>query len=511
MLLGKSVRQLDSPRYTRHGSACLKEDRGHEPEDGAAATHACFHLRCILLPTLRIRSLPHRSAQRCCWTSQDPYPVVPYASTHPPNNSLNMPLRSPCPSAAPLPNSPPAGPHPDVAAAITAGLLPALCNDTFRHAGRSGPALLLSSMQQQHGAWGCIAMFGPLPQIKTVVDSARLRVSVTLAAYLSDHVTQRRLEASVTSVRAEEAPRTATTVGVEKAVEAFVGGLAPVAALLDAHTLATLYRLAGLDSGMPNSSAANRSTGAASGLLSPGASEPPVAPSCSPSLSVSSIMAVMAAANAAEACPATTHQGARAAATAIPIATAITGAAIAGAGATTAAATAAESATGAGAATTTGDPLPSHDAAAAAAGAATAAESAAAAESSAAEGELAAASASAAGVTTPCVLLGPGAGPAHSPVGQLGHVVSYMAASLLPGVCLCLWGFPCGREAKRAVEGVPWLHGLQCAACWSVQWLLLLLRVALADTWGQQPQGMEPQHENGSGRAQEGQQGPGQG
>ncbi len=256
---------------------------------------------------------------------------------------LECQVKAPCPSlhhlcpshpTAPLPASLPAGPHPDVAAALSADLLHALIKDYRKDTEWSVPALLLSSMQRQHGGWCDAAMFGHVADLTRVVDAAAARLEM-------DHM---RFTAALAHAAAGPAAAGAEAPLYE--------ALNVVVALLDSQLLSCLLRLAGLcvNTQPPVD-------GSAPGAH--GARDLPGSSTSAPSL---------AAASARE----------------------------------------------------------------------------------------------------------PRPGPVPSPVSQLGRMVSYTAAQLLPRMVKCLLAIPRGRAATE-------VRGAQCAAGWLVQWLLLLLQVAMVD------------------------------
>ncbi len=85
-----------------------------------------------------------------------------------------------------------------------------------------------------------------------------------------------------------------------------------------------------------------------------------------------------------------------------------------------------------------------------------------------------------------------------------GMVPLEVLLALLPAVCECLRLLPCTAAARRAMDGVVRMRNVQHTACWAVQWLLLLLQVALVGTRGRE-QEAGPQGEAG----RQGEAGPG--
>ncbi len=153
------------------------------------------------------------------------------------------------------------GPHPDVAAALDADLLRSVSEDYTNHSGMSGPALLLSSMHQQHGAWCDIAMHGPLAQTANLVRAAAaaLRRQAEETALLQRTIQlQRSAEAQAIyggaghgsggrSQRPELARGAkAAAEGLTSAPAELAGRISSMSMLLDAHTLEGLLCLASL-------------------------------------------------------------------------------------------------------------------------------------------------------------------------------------------------------------------------------------------------------------------------
>ncbi len=274
-------------------------------------------------------------------------PSIPASFSMYLNSAPVCPLARPCLHTAPLPESLPAGPHPDVAAALSAINLPAAAKassssswDPWRGSSCGPAALLLSSMQRQHGGWCDAAMFGHMRQVVRVINRAHSCLWLDIEFHM--------LRA------AERAPRASSLAAdVEKATADVV----KAAVLLDAQLLSCLLRLAGLCvNTQPTVDGSARSAQDASQLPGPSSSAPALA-----------------------AAPASVQN----------------------------------------------------------------------------------------------------AGPVPSTVTQLGLVLSYTAARLMPALGTRLLALPCDGPGRRHVEQSPRLHCVQCAAGWVVQWLLLLLQVAI--------------------------------
>ncbi len=131
-------------------------------------------------------------------------------------------------STAPLPGSLPSGPHPDVAAALRAGLLPALAEDYRNYIAWCGPALLTASMQRLHGGWCDAAVFGHVADVARVVDAAASRLAFA----------HRRFTAVMVQGASGREPA--------EAEAALYGDVAVAAALLDTQLLSCLTHLADL-------------------------------------------------------------------------------------------------------------------------------------------------------------------------------------------------------------------------------------------------------------------------
>ncbi len=89
---------------------------------------------------------------------------------------IPLPRFPPPIAPAPLPDSLPTCPQPDVIAAINARFWDTVKDSIEKESGVPGPALLLGDMQRQQGAWTETAMFGPLEQLVDLLHSAGVRM-----------------------------------------------------------------------------------------------------------------------------------------------------------------------------------------------------------------------------------------------------------------------------------------------------------------------------------------------